>query len=375
MKKDRANRRLWILAGLLSLLWFASAASAHPLDNWHLRHSVGNGWLFDVTYGNGIFVAVGQSYDGRCSVATSRDGVKWTENIFQISGALLSVTYGYNTFVAVGTDDEANGNGVILTSSDALTWTDRSFVAEGPLYDVAWGKNTFIAVGMKTIQTSPDGIHWTVRNRDAVANTVTHGNNVFVAGNDAFYTSTDGIQWLTHLSHYGVDDVQHGNDMFVALGSDGLMSVILTSIDGINWASKIVGLSRDLLAIAYGHNTFVIVGVRTILTSSDGINWIDRSVDLGQLEGMTYGDNTFVTVSNSGEIFQSDTLNDSPSDWPPVDDPDEDDGSTKIYVSGSCFISGMGDAALSVLPSLLLKFLGLILLVSCILKTHTKKLK
>jgi hypothetical protein len=372
-KHYRVDRRLSILAVLCTLLWFTSPARADPLDNWHLRHSVGNGWMFDIAYGNGTFVAVGKTYDGRCRVATSRDGVTWTETIFDISGALFGVTYGYDTFVAVGADDVANGNGVIVTSSDGLNWTDRSLAAEGCLYDVAWGENTFVAVGMKVIQTSPDGIVWTVRDQEAVASAVTYGDNIFVAGEKAFYTSADGINWVTRLNHYGVYDLKYGDDMFVAVGWDGSSSVILTSVDGVDWASKNAGSTYDLLAISHGHNTFVIVGVRTILTSSDGVNWIDRSIDEGRLEAVTYGNNTFVAVSNSGEIFQSDSLSDSPPDGPSGNDPDKDDEDDHILVVASCFISGMQGGARYVSASLIITFLGLVLIASCILKTGARK--
>jgi hypothetical protein len=50
-----------------------------------------------VTYGNGLFVAVGE--DG--AILTSPDGVSWTR---RTSGGnlLYGVTYGNGTFVAVG---------------------------------------------------------------------------------------------------------------------------------------------------------------------------------------------------------------------------------------------------------------------------------
>jgi hypothetical protein len=58
-----------------------------------------------VTYGNGLFVAVGTGG----TILTSPDGVNWT---VQASGGnhLHSVTYGNGTFVAVGE------GGTILTS-------------------------------------------------------------------------------------------------------------------------------------------------------------------------------------------------------------------------------------------------------------------
>ena len=52
--------------------------------------------LFGVTYGNGVFVAVG---DG---IQTSSDGTLWTERNWGKSTPLQSVAFGKGTFVAVG---------------------------------------------------------------------------------------------------------------------------------------------------------------------------------------------------------------------------------------------------------------------------------
>jgi hypothetical protein len=59
-----------------------------------------------VTYGNGLFVAVGE--DG--AILTSPDGVSWTRQTLGTGNLLYDVTYGNGTFVAVG------DWGTILTS-------------------------------------------------------------------------------------------------------------------------------------------------------------------------------------------------------------------------------------------------------------------
>jgi photosystem II stability/assembly factor-like uncharacterized protein len=59
-----------------------------------------------VTYGNGLFVAVGD----RGAILTSTDGVNWTRLTSPTRYSLSSVTCGNGLFVAVGED------GIILTS-------------------------------------------------------------------------------------------------------------------------------------------------------------------------------------------------------------------------------------------------------------------
>jgi hypothetical protein len=51
-----------------------------------------------VTYGNGLFVAVGKGG----TILTSPDGVNWTARTSGTRNDLYGVTYGNGTFVAVG---------------------------------------------------------------------------------------------------------------------------------------------------------------------------------------------------------------------------------------------------------------------------------
>jgi photosystem II stability/assembly factor-like uncharacterized protein len=59
-----------------------------------------------VTYGNGLFVAVG----ARGTILTSSDGANWTKQTSPTDDLLIAVTYGNGIFVAVGR------YGTILTS-------------------------------------------------------------------------------------------------------------------------------------------------------------------------------------------------------------------------------------------------------------------
>jgi hypothetical protein len=82
---------------------------------WTLRFPGFND-LNGVTYGNGLFVAVGGSPDSS-TILTSPDGVTWTQRTSPTSNSLYGWTYGNGTFVAVGRW------GTILTSPDGVTWT------------------------------------------------------------------------------------------------------------------------------------------------------------------------------------------------------------------------------------------------------------
>jgi hypothetical protein len=115
--------------------------------------------LYGVAYGNGTFVAVGGYFDyygfsdymsSASTILTSTDGVNWTRRTSGTDNRLLGVTYGNGLFVAVGKD------GTILTSPDGVSWTQRTSPEKRDLLSVAYGNGTFVAVGdWGTILTSP----------------------------------------------------------------------------------------------------------------------------------------------------------------------------------------------------------------------------
>ena len=80
--------------------------------------------------------------------------------------------------------------------------------------------------------------------------------------------------------------------LFVAVGSSG---TILTSSDGITWATRPSGVSENLLSVTYSENLglFVAVGISgRILTSSDGITWATRPSGVSStLLSVTYSEN------------------------------------------------------------------------------------
>ncbi len=69
---------------------------------------------------------------------------------------------------------------------------------------------------------------------------------------------------------------------------------------------------NNLNGVTYGNGTFVAVGHgNTILTSPDGVNWTRRESDTTKEKDLlcvTYGNNTFVAAGDNGTILQSDSL-------------------------------------------------------------------
>ena len=95
---------------------------------------------------------------------------------------LCSITYGNGVFVAVGR------TGVVLTSPDAENWT-RQIVAAGnpvpwppvPTSSVAFANGTFVAMGSKGLFTSPDGRRWAGQSWPDSVFGLAYGNHTFIA--------------------------------------------------------------------------------------------------------------------------------------------------------------------------------------------------
>ena len=102
------------------------------------------------------------------------------------------------------------------------------------------------------------------------------------------------------------DDTTTSTKLYVSVGDEG---TILTSSDGTTWTSRTSGTTNILNGVAYGNNTIVTVGNSgIILTSSDnGSTWDNRSSGTeNHLFGVIYGNSKFMTVGKGGKIFTSD---------------------------------------------------------------------
>jgi len=129
-------------------------------QNWNVVNygsPIGDIDATSVTYGNGLFVTVGQ-----CGKAWSTDAVTWHPS--SSLSPLSSVTYGNGVFVAVGQDP--TGAAAIYTSANGTTWSAASIPPGGYYFtDVTFGGGNFVATrAMYKICTSPDGISWTDQN-------------------------------------------------------------------------------------------------------------------------------------------------------------------------------------------------------------------
>jgi len=152
--------------------------SSSDTVTWTDRTISGSQDLHAVTYGGGRFVGVGAS-----SVRYSTDGDTWSST--SISGTMRGISYGKGLFVAVG------DSGAIRTSTDGTSWTSRTSNTGQGLKSISFTGSLFIAVGDQdgggngaVVVSSTDGITWT-KETAFFANGLTAstaGSGYFVAG-------------------------------------------------------------------------------------------------------------------------------------------------------------------------------------------------
>ena len=142
--------------------------------------------------------------------------------------AINGVTYGNGLYVAVG------ASGVLTTSTDGITWTARTAgLASENLTAVTYGNGLYVIVGASGgLSTSPDGITWTARTSGFAGNAingVTYGNGLYVIVGviGKLSTSPDGITWTARTSGFSttaIHGVTYGNGLYVAVGAAGVLT-------------------------------------------------------------------------------------------------------------------------------------------------------
>lgn len=282
----------------------SQVAAATPSDvywNW-TGTKVESGYsLSGITYGNGLYVAVGRL--GK--ILTSSDGLSWSEVVSPTTNNLYKSAYSNGSFVIVG------DSGTILTSSNGSSWVVRQLGKTYNLYDVIYANGKFVAVGSSgSVLTSSDGIIWTIQNIASFAfGGIAYGNGKFVAVGESLskiYYSSDSVAWFS-ANYSGIGllrSVAYGNNKFVGVGTSG---TVYYSSDGLSWTPAISGTDLGLSSVFYGNDMFVAVGYSgAVIASTNGSQWIPLFWGkTDTLNDVVYGGGLFVIVGPYGAILIS----------------------------------------------------------------------
>jgi hypothetical protein len=202
-----------------AVLWTSSDGLA-----WTPRYEVTNTVVNGVASGNGMFVAIAIE-TGSSGVATSRslvsiDGVQWIVSGTIAESWMYDIAFGNGIFVAVG-------GSRIMASDDGATWVETPVPGVQALQAVGFHLGQFIAVGDRgTILTSPDGLEWTARVSGTTAlltGIAAGGGQLAVAGSaGTVLTSHNAVDWVSRVdSRLDLRGLAYGADSFVAVGKYG----------------------------------------------------------------------------------------------------------------------------------------------------------
>jgi len=271
--------------------------------------------LYAVTYGNGMFIAVGNSG----TIMRSTTGETWTSVVnpftnYSTKPNLRGVTYGGGRFVAVGargTNVSSGGTTVnrILYSANGTDWTvvENGGAGSYELLGVAYGDGRYVAVGDKgrlTISRQDNHEKW-----DWVSNTILNGTHQTNPGDSAVTANA----------------VAFGNGRFVIVGDGGRTARISIRDD----KGELVNISKDGDGNHAGWTRVtenVFVGTTT---SVPNINDIVFAEDVG----------LFFAVMHNGRIGTSPTG----EKWTPVPRGDGGPGTTRFTDGERIYALSYGD--------------------------------
>ena len=208
-----------------------------------------------IVFGNGLFVNVSNS-GGSGRVFTSPDGFIWTSRTAASNDTWSAITFGNGLFVAVAIAYSSGGG--IMTSPDGITWTLRVGVGPGGFTGVTYGAGTYVATktgSPGTMVISYDGFSWSDQTTGISSLTVFYANGIFTTGK---HYSSDGSTWIAASSPNFPVKITYGNGYFMAVTDTEIK--YLYSINGITWTADTPPNTSNFKGVTFGENTFVSVG-------------------------------------------------------------------------------------------------------------------
>lgn len=218
--------------------------------------------------------------------------------------------------VALGSTD-------VQTSADGINWTLRTGAISNGTMAIAFGNRKFVALnslGFGEVMTSSDGVTWATQSAsdNNAWNSIVYGNGVFLAcassGTNRTMVSTDGVSWSSNSSS-GTNPwtaAVYGNGKFIIFASQSFSnSNYATSTDGVTWNVQSLGFQINSAKAKYLNGQFILIGSSApnyIATSPDGVTWTLRASGLSSpitLYDVTYGNGLYVVVGSSGTVITS----------------------------------------------------------------------
>ena len=237
----------WIIVGQdydFSSSSFKGAVYTSPdASTWTARYLNGNP-LHGIATSGSVLVAVGDNGE---AIRSTDSGVSWTPVSTGITTQLINVSHGNSQFIAVGSS--YTGSAAIATSSDGLTWTNQtshSGIASSAGYSsIEYLNDKFVGAGVNSrlgyLENSNSIIFETSRSDREATPALMFGNGIYFATGinqsdyagggsglnvyrDIDLVSTDGKSWTVSPSSTSVPNRNSGvffNNTFITVGDGG----------------------------------------------------------------------------------------------------------------------------------------------------------
>lgn len=266
--------------------------------------------IFKIAAGNNKYVAI---LGDQRQFSTSTDLITWTDGTFGNGAAMYDVAYGNGVFVAVGASGNSTANFIAIQSSvDGITWTSRTVPenTSGTLsgVTVAYGAGRFVAgsiqdtVSARPLRISTNGTTWTNNNITALSGTygvdsINFSDGLFTAiltldpvawtfgrrGGNNFSYSTDGLTWTARTNLVGTNSMLtsvYGNGIFMVAGDSS--GIIARSTDSVTWTSVIaVATTLNYTSLTYDSTQDIYISTLAGSNTSQQDRYILYSVDKG----------------------------------------------------------------------------------------------
>jgi hypothetical protein len=301
--------------------------------DWVEIESGTNANLNAIVYGDGLFVAVGDSG----TMVTSEDGLTWEKRVSGIDAQLVDIAYGNGIYIAIG------DSGSIISSTDGFIWGKIESGTSTAFRSIVYGGGNFHLLRYgSSYFTSSDGIKWDSVGipDDWVLLDLAYGNDKIAAAfwQDTILYSTNGFDWNKQylntgknfpddgLSGYQLEAIYFINNHFFATGYEyywhgfdppTYAAFVAISDDCATWDiffSTYEGGGTRIRTICYGNGNYLIARYLTIYSKSeDDEDFVPRysssPADSAWMNSSAASGDRFVMVGNKGGIVESEWSN------------------------------------------------------------------
>lgn len=245
-----------------------------------------------------LFVMLKGSGSG---AATSPDGINWTLRSLANSQGWNDITYGAGLFVAIGQGTSGlYSTNIYNTSPDGITWTSRTFPVTSTFVGIAFNGTAFIVTHYSGHLYSTNGTSWS-SSAINIGTTVASNGIGFVGSKNGqpVRWSPNGVIWYT--SGKTLQNVpQHGiisnGTVYVAMTDEGgnrPNRTVYSSSDGNSWTQ--ISLLSDVYSssqiLASNGNKIITysLGSYYTISSDNGYTWVPYAVPFGSWVGPSFG--------------------------------------------------------------------------------------